>query len=228
MAAPATEKDLYPLVAGWLRKHHLCFKTSINTGLLYSRLDVVGVRDVGGDHCGEVETISVEVKRGNEPFATATGQALGYRVYANRIYLADLRETRFSHSEVEIASHLGVGLIRITGTRCHEELSSPFYRPITRMNLALLEKFGLGLCRLCGSVFQTSDDLTRNRFSKLTCENLRSAVKDERGLMFWNRELAERKKKLGIRMSQDDTTYERRFICPDRVWAVLSQMMPQK
>ena len=141
-----TEKELYPIVARWLSRHHHCFKTAINTGLLHSRIDVVGVRDVGGDHSGEVETISIEVKRGTQPFATATGQALGYRVYANRIYLADLRSSAFSQPEIEIASHLGVGLIRITGNRCQEELSSPYYRPITRMNLGLLEKFGLGLC----------------------------------------------------------------------------------
>ena len=55
-----TEKELYPIVARWLSRHHHCFKTAINTGLLHSRIDVVGVRDVGGDHSGEVETISIQ------------------------------------------------------------------------------------------------------------------------------------------------------------------------
>ena len=100
---------------------------------------------------GEVETISIEVKRGTEAFATATGQALGYKVYANRVYLADLRDEGFTHEQIEIASHLGVGLIRIVGSRCYEELSSPYYKPSTRMNGLLLERLGLGHCQLCGS-----------------------------------------------------------------------------
>lgn len=90
------EKSLYPLVERWLKRHYRCFATGINTGLRYSRIDVVGVRDVGGDLSGEVESIVVEVKRGTEPFATASGQALGYRVYVNRIYLADYRLSPFT------------------------------------------------------------------------------------------------------------------------------------
>jgi hypothetical protein len=45
--------------------------------------------------------------------------------------------------------------------------------------------------------------------------------------MFWNREVAERKRRLGIRGSkEDDTTWERRFFCPDCVGAVLKQLHP--
>jgi hypothetical protein len=57
------ESKLYPIVERWLRKHHHCFKTATNKGIKYSRIDVIGVRDVGGDLSGEIETISVEVKR---------------------------------------------------------------------------------------------------------------------------------------------------------------------
>jgi hypothetical protein len=84
------ESDLYPRVEQWMKKHFRCFATATNTGLAYSRPDVTGVRDIGGDLSGEVESIIIEVKRGDsQPFATASGQALGYRVYANRVYLAD-------------------------------------------------------------------------------------------------------------------------------------------
>ncbi len=48
---------------------------------------------------GDTETISIEVKRGSEPFATACGQALGYRIYANRVYLADKREGSFNSDQ---------------------------------------------------------------------------------------------------------------------------------
>ena len=146
-------------------------------------------------------------------------------MFANRIYLTKQLPKAFSQEEVEIAGHLGVGLIRITGTKCHEELSSPHYRPITRMNLLLIEKLGLGVCQLCGTVFATSQDPKRNNYSNLHKKNLIKAVNDERGLMFWNYELADRKNKSGIRMAKD-TTYERRFFCPDCVRDVLGQFLP--
>jgi len=100
------EKTLYPMVERWLRRHFACFRTSVNKGLRHSRIDVVGVRDVGGDLSGEIETIAIEVKRGSFPFANACGQTLGYNVYANRVYLADVREQSFSREERQIASHL--------------------------------------------------------------------------------------------------------------------------
>jgi len=90
------ESDLYPNVETWLTKSHLCFKTARDTGPKLSRIDVVGVRDMGGDLSGEIETIAVEVKRGTEPFARASGQALANKIYANRVYLADQRDESFT------------------------------------------------------------------------------------------------------------------------------------
>lgn len=142
------ESDLYPIVESWLRENHLCFKTARNKGLKYSRIDVIGVKDVGGDLSGEVETIAVEVKRGTEPFAKASGQALANKVYANRSYLADLRDKQFSPDEINIASHLGIGLIHIQNRECKEVLSSPYYKPIEKLNLGLLENLALGKCQL--------------------------------------------------------------------------------
>ncbi|MBI4282926.1 MAG: hypothetical protein HY663_00480, partial [Chloroflexi bacterium] len=147
------ESDLYPVVEKWLKKNHLCFKTAKNKGLDYSRIDVIGVKDVGGDLSSEVETIAVEVKRGNQPFAKASGQALAYKAYANRIYLADVRDSQFSHDEIHIASHLGIGLIQIQDHGCKEVLSSPYYKPIEKLNLILLENLALGKCQLCGCFF---------------------------------------------------------------------------
>ncbi len=147
------ESEMYPAVKKWMVKHFRCFKADVNLGLRHSRVDVLGIRDVGGDLSGEVETIAIEVKRGSEPFATASGQALGYQVYVNRVYLADVREKSFSQPEIEIASHLGIGLVQVRGNTCREVLSSPYHRPITRMALELVERLALGQCRLCGSFF---------------------------------------------------------------------------
>jgi hypothetical protein len=138
------ERTLYPLVQRWLKRHFACFRTSINKGLQHSRIDIVGVRDTGGDLSGEVETIAIEVKRGSVPFANACGQTLGYNVYANRVYLADLRPTPFTDTEVHIASHLGIGLIQIKSGKCVEVISSPVYKPMQRLNLRLLEALRLG------------------------------------------------------------------------------------
>ncbi len=220
------EKDLYPIVQKWLKRYYRCFETGINTGLKYSRIDVVGVRDVGGDLSGEVETIVVEVKRGTEPFATASGQALGYRVYANRVYLADYREKPFTLDETHIASHLGVGLIQIKGGKCHEVLSSPHYRPITKLNLRLMENLALGCCQICNTIFQIGE--SKRTYANLARENLKFAFEKHKGVMFWNREIANRKNRLKIRETEDGTTYERRFICPDCVDYLLSQFKLKK
>ena len=216
------ESDLYPDVKKWLEKSHLCFQTAINKGLKYSKIDVIGVTDVGGDLSGEVETIAVEVKQGTEPFATASGQALANKVYANRIYLADVRDSQFRPDEIYIASHLGIGLIQIKGHDCNEVLSSPYYKPIEKLNLLLLENLALGKCQLCGSFFEIGD-VKQSRYAKTTEENLKKAVNDKKGLRFWNRQVDERKRRVGIQTKKDERTYERRFICPDCVSYFFSQ-----
>lgn len=222
------ERSLYPVVERWLRRHFGCFRTSINKGLRHGRIDVIGVRDTGGDLSGEVETIAIEVKRGSFPFANACGQTLGYNVYANRVYLADLRAESYSRDEVQIASHLGIGLIQIRRTQCIEIASSPFYKPIQKLNLRLLETLRLARCQICDSFFEIGDPQNNmNRFSNLTRENLRKAIRDEKGMIFWNREVADRKRKLKIRTPKDGLTYERRFVCPDCVYYFLSQLSPE-
>lgn len=220
------EKTYYPLVARWLERHFNCFKVAVNKGLRYGRIDVLGIRDIGGDLSGEVETIAVEVKRGATPFANACGQTFGYSIYANRVYLADLREERFLQDEVFIASNLGIGLIQIRGKKCMEVLSSPFHRPITRMQSRLFEALRLGKCQLCDSIFQIGAQ-AGNTWSNVSRENIKRAIEQDKGLMFWNREVAERKRQLGIRGSKDDTTtFERRFLCPDCIQSVISQLHP--
>jgi hypothetical protein len=219
------EKLLYPIVERWMKKHLRCFKVASNIGSSHSRPDVVGIRDIGGDLSGEVQTIAVEVKKEGPPFATMSGQTLGYNVYANRIYLAQSREQVFTIDQMDIASHLGIGLVQIRGGKCHEILSSPFYTPITRFNLRLLESLGLGRCQYCSSFFGIGD--ATNRFSKMIraeepAERVLKAINSEKGLMFWNMEVAERKRKLGVTKAGKDESQERRFICPECVQGLLA------
>lgn len=220
------EEKLYPIVERWMKKQFLCFKTAINTGIKYSRIDVVGVRDIGGNLSGDIETISIEVKRGSAPFATACGQALGYKIYANRVYLADYRKDNFSYEEIFIASNLGIGLIQIIDGKCQEVLTSPFYHPMPDLNLLILEKLTLGKCQICGSFFETGD--IKHVFSNLSKENLKKAIKDKKGMMFWNYEVADRKHRLGIKPTPDGTTYERRFICSECIEIFFSQTVDKK
>jgi len=214
-----SEARLYPIVEKWMKKHFQCFQTSKNTGLRHGRIDVLGVRDVGGDLSGDVETISIEVKRGTEPFATASGQALGYKIYANRVYLADVRSDSFSHEEIKIASHLGIGLIQIKHGKCTEVLTSPFYFPMTSLNLLILERLALGKCQICSSFFETGKvkEMRKGFTSYVTKENLEKALQENKGMVFWNYEVADRKEKMKIRNRGNYDTFERRYICPECV-----------
>lgn len=210
------EKTYYPIVSKYLQQHHKCFKTAINTGLKHSRADVIGIRDIGGDLTGEIECIIVEVKRGSEGFATASGQTFGYTVYANRVYLADKRTHGFSQEEIQIASHIGIGLICIDEkNKCSIILTSPYYRPMVKLNAQLLEKLRLGKCQLCHNYIETGDET--NKHKNLTRSKINKAIVNETGLVFWNTEVANRKEKHGIRLGKENTTYERRFLCGDCV-----------
>jgi hypothetical protein len=164
----------------------------------------------------------VEVKRGLGSFATACGQAFGYNVYANRVYLADRRYSPFTYEEKRLASHIGIGLIHIkpNGT-CEEIISSPTYVPLYGHSLLLLEKLALGKCQICGSFIEIGQN-KQKQFSNLTREDLEKAIKEKKGVIFWNYELADRKNKLGIRISS--STHERRFVCWECVQIFLSRM----
>jgi hypothetical protein len=221
------EQDLYPVVERWAKRHFHCFKTAIDKGLKYSRIDVLGVRDVGGDLSGEIEAIAIEVKKGITPFAKASGQTLGYRVYVNRVYLADFRQTTFSTDEISIASNLGIGLIQIKGRVCKEVLTSPYYQPISKLNLSLLEKIAIGRCQICNSFFEIGVD-DSHRFSNLARENILQAIIKGKGLIYWNREAAFRKNKFNKTRANRDISYERRFVCPECIEVLFSSLIEPK
>lgn len=62
-----------------------------------------------------------------------------------------------------------------------------------------------------------------NNWKHIVRENLTKSIDLEKGIMFWNRELGERENKLKIRESKDGATYERRYICSDCVYYLISQ-----
>lgn len=217
------EAKLYPIVEKWMKKYFQCFQTAKNTGIKHGRIDVVGVRDVGGNLSGEIETISIEVKRGTEAFATASGQALGYKIYAHRVYLADIRMDGFTQEEKKIANHLGIGLIQIKNGKCHEIITSPFYVPMVSHNMSILEKLALGKCQMCNSFFETgSNKKNKVSWNNLTRDSVDKARADEKGFMFWNWEVGNRKAKMRIEGAPLDSTADRRYICPGCIFYFFS------
>jgi hypothetical protein len=223
------EPELYPLLAKWMHKHFQCFKTRTNVGTTHSRADVVGIRDTGGDNSGEVELIVIEVKRGREPFATAAGQAVGYSVYANRVYLADVRPGGFTAGHLDIASNLGVGLINVVGSTPKEILSSRRHQPITRMWLEMARKLHLAQCRVCGTFFETGAGKAQYKY--LARENVVKAIKQEKGLIYWHEALADRKNQMGITARESESakdSWQRRIICKECIWTLFSPLLSVK
>jgi len=211
------ENRLYPIVEKHLRCRFDCFATGVNRGTQYGRVDVVGVRDIGGDLSGGWEVIGVEVKGGSQPFGTAAGQAHGYSVYANKCYLADLRSgTRpFRSDEIDIASALGIGLLAISGGKVKEVLAAPHREPIERLSLQLLEKLDYSLCTVCRSLFRRSEN--GNWSANISRAGFVKAAEREKGFIYWLSEMAERR-----RASRRDRAliYERRYVCADCVRAL--------
>ena len=224
MAKTLLEKDYYPIVKEWLERQYNCFKTGINTGLVHSRADVVGIRDTGGDYSGEIETIVVEVKRNQEPFATASGQTFGYTIYANRVYLADKRENGFTQDEIMIANHLGIGLIQIDkNNKCSEILTSPYYKSLTKFSTQFLHKLKLAKCQFCATYFECEDDsnhakVTSRSDSTFTQENFKKTIAEKRGVKFYlHEEMWARKYKFKTDNDKrsPEYTYETRYLCPE-------------
>jgi len=214
MAKRPKETTLYPKLERWLKRSYGCFATAINIGPRHSRVDVIGLRDVGGELSGHVETIGIEVKNGSQPFATTTGQARGYTVYANRVYLAEWRSESYTRDEIDIAGHLGVGLIEVKSTGIREVLSSPHYDPLPRMQLAVFERMGYGPCCICGCIVQIGSGVRRYSFSELSRAGIHKAWERDKGFIFWNWEVGNRKRPS---TKNDQSVYERRFVCPSCV-----------
>lgn len=214
------EKDLYEAVRHWASKHFGCFETGVNKGTEHGRVDVVGLRQVSGDHAAETDIICIEVKRGNQPFLNALGQAVGYSVYGNFCYLADYRpDTSFSEVEREIAEQLGIGLLRIrrnqqvdlvsTARRCH---------PSENFRLRIADQLNYVKCTVCTTFFPRSKenkslyDWSLLEKDKDNRAKIRKAIEDGRGLVYWP-EHASAQDTTHNKRHRDEKIYNRRFLC---------------
>lgn len=229
MPVADTERSLYEPVAAWAERTLGCFATGTDKGLRHGRIDVIGLRDSGGRLSGRTEVISLEVKRGTQPFATSIGQASGYSIYADRCYLAEYRPRGFTDDEKVIAQRLDVGLIQISGTqriRIREVLSAPLREPLEGLRLEVIEKLQYSLCNVCGSLFRSGDvrEGKARPFSRVVRQNdagtqMSRAANQERGVVYWLWEQADRSRA----DAGKQLYYHRRYVCPDCVQALFAQ-----
>lgn len=222
---PPSELTLYKPVAAWLKRRKGCFATGTNTGLHWARIDVLGLRDVGGHLSGSTEVVAVEVKRDGVPFGNALGQAHSYSVYADRCYLAYHRTKSVPPSDdaADMASALGVGLIEMTGSdsavarpRISELLPAPSGTPIERLRLEVVERLGYSTCTICHSMFERGEG---KRFRANVTTTAAKAITDNKGLIYWLDEVAERQvspaRTSRTSWTSTEMVYNRRYICPD-------------
>jgi len=160
MASDEKESALYTKVKDWTTSAEglRCEEAWINTGPREAIVDVVGLRHAGGDLRGDFELITIEVKKSSARFLTSAGQAAAYGVFADRSYLCCPRGDKpFDEDNIDIASHLGIGLIEIDEYgEVSKVLAAPSRRPIPRKRHEFLDSLGLVVCQLCGVPFRTS------------------------------------------------------------------------
>lgn len=221
------ESALYPGVEKFVKKTFGCYAAGINVGLKMGRIDVVGIRDTGGDHVGRDELIAVEVKRGTQPFATCAGQTVGYSIFAEQCYLAEWRpKNPFTTDEIAIASRLGIGLIQIKSqTNMTVVLSAPTQTPIERLKTQLCDKLGYGKCTVCQSLFVRGttpggwQNLVRAESDRPKA--LAKAVEQEKGLMYWLYDAHEM-----VNGKSNTSFTRRRYVCPDCVASLFAHLKP--
>ena len=158
------------------------------------RPDAVGIRHTGGQLGGDFEVTAVEVQLSTKKFISASGHATSHSIHADRIYLACYTpESEFSEEQLNVAQHLGIGLIRIDRDLvCHRSLLAPANRPMTPARSELLYQLGLVSCQLCGVVYSLSTT--------------------DSDAVFWNEIWADRFGRL-----RNESVYDRRYLCPDCV-----------
>jgi hypothetical protein len=128
------------------------------------------------------------------------------------VYLAEVRDGGFTRNEFDIASVLGIGLIQIMRQGCREVLSSPRHEPIPRLQLGVFEKMGYGRCCICQCLVAVGE--RQHNFRNLSRAGIVKAAEREKGLIFWNMSVGQRKRRED---AKEATSHERRFICQECV-----------
>ena len=230
MASDEKESNLYTKVRDWVASSDglRCDETWVNAGLQEARPDVTGLRHAGGRLRGDFELITIEVKKSSGQFLTSAGQAAAYGVYADRAYLCCPQGDKpFDEDNIDIASHLGIGLIEIGK---HQEiervLAAPLSRPIPRKRQELLESLGFSVCQICGIPYPRSGDSEDRKswkgLKRGSTNAMSDAVKGEIGYVWWLWNWS----KDSDRLTADGLSYDRRYLCRDCVAGLFWDLGP--
>jgi hypothetical protein len=158
------EQEYYPLVRKWLEsKGYYCggfIEDSEGNpfyfqdkGTARTRVDVAGIKDIGASREYEIEVVAVEVRDAARIKYRDLQDALTHSQYAHKCYLATTGE--IVDLDKEDAHRLGVGLLRISGDRITEILSSGLNNPNQAKLLHFLGALEIARCVLCGCYFET-------------------------------------------------------------------------
>lgn len=197
------EWEYYPRIAHFLKTKYHCFATGETTGSGHVGLaDVIGIRDTGGPMMPDVEVIAVEVKLDTSSLGKSLGQALGYSLFADKCYLAvPMGKKGFSLEQIEMATHLGVGLINCRKSRIREVATSSPHSPIPALRTRVIWNLDYALCCLCGNAVEAPEDGTARRLRVVEEEGrvlgIRKLLKDDgssRRLLFTERSRPERER----------------------------------
>tara|TARA_Y100001970_G_scaffold130422_1_gene160821 strand:+ start:2091 stop:2759 length:669 start_codon:yes stop_codon:yes gene_type:complete len=192
-----SESDLRDAVASWLVDPSgggCVFVPAIPSALRDPRPDAVGLRHTGGQLAGDFEVIAVEVRSSTKKFISVSGHVSSHSIHADRIYLACyLPESEFTEDQLDVAQHLGIGLIRIDHKLlCHRSVLAPANQTIAATRTELLYQLGLVACQMCGVAYSLSAT--------------------DSDAVFWNEIWADR-----IGRLRNESVYDRRYLCPDCV-----------
>ena len=234
MASDKKESELYDKVRDWVASSDglRCDETWVNAGLQEARPDVTGLRHIGGrdgGHLrGDFELITIEVKKSSSQFLRSAGQAAAYGVYADRAYLCCPRgDKSFDEDNIDIASHLGIGLIEIDEEQeIRRVLAAPACRPIPQKRQELLENLDFAVCQICGTPFPHSGDSevrkSRKGLVRSGSRHLSDAVKKKKSYVWWLENWS-----VGLkRLDAEDLMYDRRYLCRDCVAGLFWDLGP--
>lgn len=165
------EKELYPLLHSWLRQQgYYCGDEQhndrdaspsrwVDIGPKRNRLDVVGVKSIGGQFYDALELVGIEVKRTEKVSVKDINQALGYGRYVDRAYLAS--PGGFRDKVIHEAARYGLGLLTLEPDKKKRKvrvvLTAGVAQPHPEQRAELLKRLWVRQCRLCGVFFEVYD-----------------------------------------------------------------------
>lgn len=178
---PLKEADLYPSVKQFMKKKPNCIEVFVEAGKQgIGSVDVFGVYYVNNEKT-EIETIGVEIKIDKIPISANFGQAKGYTLFCDKVFFAaldkvDERDRKFNDDDVEIAKHLGIGLIQIeqagAGYTCKELLDAPKCESMKKYYDYTLRSKKFFTCKSCKKIQHSQTTMVSTMPSEWTLKEI--------------------------------------------------------